>query len=206
MIDYLLLVNRKNRIDDTYYKNIIEPSIVEVEPFKNNDIIYYTFKIEDKKTYLEKLTAEKFTQLRNYAKEKGIYLGITSGFLTFEQQQNKYDYFLETHGKEFAEKSACLAGYSEHNTGLAIDVDIFKDFRWGGISVRDDGTINPEAELLHTMLHEFGFILRYPKGKEHITKMKFEPWHIRYVGEEVANYIYTNNITFEEYHSRKEII
>lgn len=53
------------------------------------------------------------------------------------------------------------------------------------------------------MLHKFGFILRYPRGKEEITKMKFEPWHIRYVGEKTAKYIYENNLTLEEYHDLK---
>lgn len=203
MIDYLILVSREKRITDDYYENIIKPSIIEVEPFKNNDLIYRIFNIEEKKTYLEKLTSEKFTQLRNYAKEQGVILGITSGFLTFEQQQYKYDYFLQKRGREFAEKSACMAGYSEHNTGLALDVDIFKNLKWGGIAVQEDGSIIPEAKWLHSVLHEFGFILRYPKGEEHITKMKFEPWHIRYVGESIAKYIYENKITFEEYHQQK---
>ena len=80
-----------------------------------------------------------------------------------------------------------------------MDVDIFKDSRWAGIAIRPDGSINEETKKLHTMLHKFGFILRYPKGKEEITKMKFEPWHIRYVGEETAKFIFENNLTLEEY-------
>lgn len=203
MINYQMLVNKKNKIDEDYYNNIIKPSIVAVDPFKNNDLVYTTFGIEDKTTYLEKLTSEKFSELRNHAKNNDVILGITSGFLTFEQQKFKYEYFLKKRGIEFTEKSACKPGYSEHNTGLAMDCDIFRNLRWAGISPDESGNINEETKWLHENLHKFGFILRYPKGKEEITKMKFEPWHIRYVGDELAKYIYEKNITLEEYYQEK---
>lgn len=197
-----MLVNKTNKIDENYYEEFIKPSIVAVESFKNNDIVYKTFGIEDKKTYLEKKTAEQFTKLRDYALKNNVYLGISSGFLTFEQQGKKYEYFLNKRGKEFAEKSACLPGYSEHNTGLALDCDIFIDSKWGGIAVDENGNINSQTAWLHSVLDKFGFILRYPAGKENITKMKFEPWHIRYIGEELAGYLYLNNLTLEEYYEK----
>lgn len=199
MTDYQILVNKDHELEKSYYETVILPSIVEVEAFKNNEIVYKSFGIKDCKTYLEKKTAQEFANLRNYALENGITLGITSGFLTFEQQKIKYDYFVKKKGKEFAEKSACVPGFSEHNTGLAMDVDIFKDSRWAGIAVKPDGSINEETKKLHGMLHKFGFILRYPKGKEDITKMKFEPWHIRYVGRKIAKFIFEKNLTLEEY-------
>lgn len=59
--------------------------------------------------------------------------------------------------------------------------------------------VTKEAKWLKENAHKFGFILRYPKGKEDITGKKFEPWHIRYVGEDIAKYIYENNLTLEEY-------
>ncbi len=199
MTNYKILVNKENKIEDSYYEKVIKPSIVPVESVKDNDLVYRTFKIEDRKTYLEKVTAEKFSQLWDYAQSNGITLGITSGFLTYEQQQFKYDYFLSRHGEEFVAKSVCLPGYSEHNTGLAMDCDIFRNGKWSGIALGENGETNDETNWLHSVLHKFGFILRYPAGKEHITKMKFEPWHIRYVEEELANYIYENKITLEEY-------
>ncbi len=204
MINYQILVNKENKIDNSYYENVIIPSIIPVDPFKNNDVVYRVFEIEDKTTYLEKLTYEKFVALRDYAKENEICLGITSGFLTFDQQKFKYDYFLNKHGKEFAEKSACLPGYSEHNTGLAMDCDIFRNSKWAGIALNEDGSINDETKWLHGALHKFGFILRYPAGKESITKMKFEPWHIRYVGEKLAKFLFENELTLEEYYENKK--
>lgn len=204
MTNYQILVNKENKIDEDYYKDVIMPSIVAVDPFKNNDLVYQTFEIEDKTTYLEKLTSEKFTKLRNYALNHDVFLGITSGFLTFKQQKFKYEYFLAKRGMEFVEKSVCLPGYSEHNTGLAMDCDIFKNLKWAGIALDKDGNTNKETDWLHANLHKFGFILRYPKGKESITKMKFEPWHIRYVGEELAKFIYENKLTLEEYYAQKD--
>lgn len=206
VMDYQILVNKSNGISEDYFENVIKPSVVPVDTIKNNDIVYKTFGIEDCTTYLEKTTAKQFEKLKKYAKQNGLVIDITSGYLSFEQQKKKYDYFVNKHGIEFAEKSACLPGYSEHNTGLCIDCDIFRNGKWAGIALNKDGSINEETAWLHTVLHKFGFILRYPKGKEDITKMKFEPWHIRYVGEKVAEYIYDNNLTLEEYHELKSKI
>ena len=202
-MDYQILVNKEHKLDRDYYEKVVKPSVVAVDSFKDNYIVYEAFGIEDKTTYLEKLTSEKFIELRNYAIENNIFLGITSGFLTFTQQEVKYNYFLNKRGIEFTEKSICLPGYSEHNTGLALDCDIFKDFRWGGIALDKEGNTNQETDWLHQNLHKFGFILRYPKNKESITQMKFEPWHIRYVGEELAKIIYENSLTLEEYYLQK---
>ncbi len=201
-MDYAILINKINKIDENYYRNVVMPSIVPVESFKNNDLIYKSFEITERKTYLERKTAQQFTKLRNYALKNGIYLGITNGFLTFEQQRIKYEYFLNKRGKEFAERSACLPGYSEHHTGLALDCDIFMHSRWGGIAVTRDRNINSQTAWLHGALYKFGFILRYPVDKEYITKMKFEPWHIRYIGEEIAGYLYMNNLTLEEFYEK----
>lgn len=203
-MDYQILVNKTHKIDKEYFKNVILPSIVEVHPTKNNEAVYRTFGIKENKTYLEKKTAEMYERMKKYAERNDVILGITSGYLSFEQQKAKYNYFLEKKGIEFTKKSACLPGYSEHNTGLAMDCDIFRDGRWGGISPDKDGNVNKETAWLHTILHKFGFILRYPKGKEEITGMKFEPWHIRYVGESLAKHIYEKNLTMEEYFAKKE--
>ena len=84
-------------------------------------------------------------------------------------------------GKQMADKYVAKAGFSEHQTGLAIDLT--NEYRY---FVKGTN----EAEW---------FIIRYPEGKESITGVAYEPWHIRYVGEEVSRYIYENNITLEEY-------
>ena len=202
-MDYEILINKENKIEESYVKSYVIPNLVKVDSVKNNDFLYETFGVKEKANFLEKVTAENFEKLRNYAKSQGITLGVTSGYLSFEQQQTKYDYFVKKKGLEFAQKSACLPGYSEHNSGLCLDCDIFLNGKWAGIALDKNGNINSQTAWLHSVLYKFGFILRYPKGKEEITKMKFEPWHIRYVGEKTAKYIYDNNLTLEEYHNLK---
>ncbi len=204
-MDYKMLVNRTHKLEKEVYENEIVPNIIEIKTKKNNDIVFKTFGIEDSKTYLESKTAEKFKKLQDFASQNGIIIDVTSGYLSFEQQNKKYNYFIEKGGQEWADKSSCPAGYSEHNTGLAIDFDIFINGHWGGIALGKNGSTNQKAKWIHKHLHEFGFILRYPEGKENITKMKYEPWHIRYVGEELAEYLYQNNLTLEEYYEQKNL-
>lgn len=202
-MDYSILVNKYNRIDEKFVSEKIVPNLVRIESIKNNDIVFDTFKIKERVNFLEKETYKNFKELQNYCKENGVILDITSGYLSFEQQKTKYDYFVKSHGIEFARKSACLPGYSEHNTGLCLDCDLFINGKWYGIALNKDGSINGQTAWLHTILYKFGFILRYPKGKENITNMKFEPWHIRYVGNNLAKYLYENKLTLEEYYEQK---
>lgn len=202
-LDYSILVNKNNGIDEKFVNETVVPNLVRTESIKNNNVVFDTFKIKERVNFLEKETYKNFRELQNYCKKNGVILDITSGYLSFEQQKSKYDYFVKSKGIEFAKKSACLAGYSEHNTGLCLDCDLFINGKWCGIALNKDGSINNQTAWLHTILHKFGFILRYPKGKENITNMKFEPWHIRYVGNDLAKYLYENKLTLEEYHQQK---
>ena len=167
-LDYSILVNKNNGIDEKFVNETVVPNLVRTESIKNNNVVFDTFKIKERVNFLEKETYKNFRELQNYCK-----------------------------------KSACLAGYSEHNTGLCLDCDLFINGKWCGIALNKDGSINNQTAWLHTILHKFGFILRYPKGKENITNMKFEPWHIRYVGNDLAKYLYENKLTLEEYHQQK---
>ena len=95
-------------------------------------------------------------------------------------------------GKENADRYSARAGYSEHQTGLAIDVNT--------IDMSFDNT--SESVWLRENAYKYGFIIRYPKGKEEITGYMYEPWHIRYVGKELSNKLYKDGsyITLEEYY------
>lgn len=104
-------------------------------------------------------------------------------------------------GLEKAQMYSAFPGTSEHETGLAIDVAGAD----GGCSITDCFADKPEAKWLAEHTHEYGFINRYPEGKEHITGYKYEPWHLRYVGEEEAVDIYNRDITFEEYVKAVEV-
>ena len=101
-----------------------------------------------------------------------------------------------------AYKLVALPGTSEHQTGLAVDFAYYEN----GIYNDDVKEDDKEAIWLKNNCWKYGFILRYPKGKEHITGYKFEPWHFRFVGPKLAKKIYEENITLEEYYQNFNII
>ena len=200
-MNYEILVNKENPIDIKYLKEIIEPSLVEIEFTRDNDDIFEDYNMKEKKIYLEKETAKAWYQLKHFLVNQGIEFDICSGFLSLENQQYKCNSFLNRNGIEMTKKRMCLPWYSEHHTGLAIDCDYFKNDDWAGICSDD----NPETKYIHSILHNFGFILRYPKHKQEVTGMQYEPWHIRYVGKEMARKLYEENLTLEEYYKKRKI-
>lgn len=199
-MNYEILVNKDNPIDIEYLNNVIIPSLEEVEFSRDNDVIFEEFKIPEKKIYLEKETKEAFYKLRFFLINKGIEFDICSGYLSLENQKNKYDSFLERNGEVLTENRMSKPGYSEHHTGLAVDCDFYKNDDWAGICPLENGSENEETKYIHSILSDFGFILRYPKDKTSITKMQYEPWHIRFVGIDLAKKLFLENKTLEEYH------
>ncbi|MDX9918269.1 MAG: D-alanyl-D-alanine carboxypeptidase family protein [Gudongella sp.] len=117
-----------------------------------------------------------------------------SGFRTYSYQKTVFDREVETSGLEYANKYVAKPGHSEHQTGLAFDIG--GDSNLWADSGFDD---TEEAKWLAENAHRFGFILRYPEGKENITGYNYESWHFRYVGKEHAKEIYDKGIALEEY-------
>lgn len=198
-MNYEILINKENPIDQKYLKEVVEPSLVEIEYTRDNDDIFESYKTTDKRIFLEKETAKAWYELKKHLVNKGLEFDICSGFLSLELQENKYNSFLKRNGLELTQRRMCKPGYSEHHTGLAIDCDYFINGDWAGIC-NDD---NPETKYIHSILHNFGFILRYPKHKQEITGMQYEPWHIRYVGKELAKKLYEEDLTLEEFLLKK---
>ena len=114
---------------------------------------------------------------------------MSSAFRSYDYQNTLYNNYVSWYGKEQADTFSARAGYSEHQTGLAIDVN----------TIDDSFAYTPEAVWLAHPAHEYGFIIRYPKGKESITGYQYEPWHIRYLGIETATAVYNSGLTLEEY-------
>ena len=138
---------------------------------------------------------EAFNQMKSDAKEEGIILNIRSGFRSYETQETLYNNYIARDGLEKASRYSAKPGYSEHQTGLAIDITT-EDTT---ISIGDWFNDTKQAEWLYNNAYKYGFILRYPKGKEHITGYKYESWHYRYVGIEHSKNFAMNDLTLEEY-------
>lgn len=138
---------------------------------------------------LDPTCSAQFDALSAAAAAEGLDIYLSSGFRSYERQKTIYSNYLKCYGQEKTDTLSARAGHSEHQSGLAIDVN----------SITDAFGSTPEAAWLAEHAHEFGFIIRYPKGKEHITGYKYEPWHIRYLGLETAAAVYASGLTLEEY-------
>lgn len=132
-----------------------------------------------------------YNKLINQSKKDNINLFIVSGFRSYNTQSVLYNNYMKRDGKKAADTYSARPGHSEHQSGLAAD-----------INSTDASMINTkEGKWLNDNCYKYGFIIRYPKGKEDITGYIYEPWHIRYVGTELATTLYNNGdwITLEEY-------
>jgi len=174
----LVLVNKNNKLDENYIPDDLEK-------------ISLKYATEEK--YLRKVAKEAFEKLGREAKKKNYTIVAVSTYRSFDYQDRLYNYYIETKGLEYADLCSARPGHSEHQTGLAVDV-------MGSNYDYDRFAESIEFKWMKENAHKYGFILRYPKGKEKITGFKYEPWHYRYVGIEVATIIYENNLTLEEYY------
>lgn len=130
-----------------------------------------------------------FEEMREAASKEDITLWIASGYRSYKTQEELYNGYIKEDGQEKTDLFSAKPGHSEHQTGLAMDLNI--------IDSSFEGT--QEAIWIEKHAHEYGFIIRYPKGKEDITGYKYEPWHVRYLGIDAAKKVYDSNATLEEY-------
>jgi D-alanyl-D-alanine carboxypeptidase len=139
---------------------------------------------------------EAFRKMYDVAKLDGISLWITSAYRTPTYQKWLYNRSVKKKGVAQTNRDTALPGYSEHQTGLAIDVVQTRGKLLKGFEK------TKQFEWLFAHSYEYGFILRYPKDKENITGYTYEPWHYRYVGTETAKKIKELNFTFDEYYEQ----
>ena len=135
---------------------------------------------------------EKYVEMADAAKKEGLSMRVVSAYRTEAYQGNLYNNKVRTTGKVNADNYSARAGHSEHQTGLAVDIN----------STKFVFEYSPEYKWLLNHAHEYGFILRYPKGKEWLTGYSFEAWHYRYVGVEAAKIIHDEDLVYEEYYAR----
>ncbi|MTI66338.1 MAG: D-alanyl-D-alanine carboxypeptidase family protein [Firmicutes bacterium] len=182
----LVLINKERNLPSDYKpKDLVIPNI------------RFPFKEDLPKKKLRKVAATSLEKMFNGADKKGIYLFGASGYRSYNRQKVLFDSYSKRYGKKAANKFSAKPGQSEHQTGLVMDVTS----QSVGFRLKEKFGQTKEGKWIKKNAHEYGFIVRYPKGKEDITGYQYEPWHIRYVGKEVAENIYENNITLEEFFS-----
>lgn len=152
-------------------------------------------KVSGSSQQMRKVAADALEILFNDALKADLKLYAASGYRSYSKQESIFNRNANLYGKATANKTSAMPGQSEHQTGLAMDVSCASM----GYGLQESFGNTPEGKWLKEHAKDYGFIIRYPKGKEDITKYSYEPWHIRYVGKDAAEDIMSNNTTFEEY-------
>lgn len=182
----LILVNKQYSLPDGYAPNdLVRPEVK------------FSFGDEDiEKSYLRQEAATGLEKMfRQAKKEKDLDLFAVSGYRSYERQVQILNAQIANVGEEKAVQVVAIPGQSEHQTGLAMDISS----QSAKFTLTENFENTAEGKWLAKNAHRFGFILRYPKGKEEITGFSYEPWHFRYVGKDVATIIYEKGWTLEEY-------
>lgn len=175
-----MLVNKYHYLEKTYQPKDIVPMNLQYA-YDDNSVIREVY--------------EAFVAMCDEAKEtKGYTLIANSSYRDYEWQDSLFKSYTAQSGQAYADSIAARPGFSEHQTGLTLDITAYgKNF--------DNFADAEEFKWLSMHAHEYGFILRYPKDKEDITGYDYEPWHYRYVGKELAKKVYQSGLTFDEYYA-----
>lgn len=174
----LVLVNKKNPIDPSYVPDLVE--------FPSQYAVSSGYEATQE-------TRDAFIKLADTLyQETGLRVLVTSSYRSYEFQGELYNSYVSQYGQSEADRFSARPGTSEHQTGLAIDLVTPSGSMW---TFRD----TLQYEWLKDNAHRFGFIIRYPEGKEAITGYMPEAWHIRYLDVPTATAIYQSGLTYEEY-------
>lgn len=130
------------------------------------------------------------------ADNQGLHLQVSSAYRSYSYQTSLYNHYVDVQGKSVADSQSARPGYSEHQTGLAVDVEPTSR----KCEVEECFATTPEGEWIAANAYKYGFIIRYPKDMQNVTGYIFEPWHIRYIGQDLAAEMHKDNVaTLEQF-------
>ncbi|MGN0345813.1 MAG: D-alanyl-D-alanine carboxypeptidase family protein [Lachnospiraceae bacterium] len=223
------VVKGNNVVNKTFYNDYVEPFLAQdtlscfhsrleinrskAYPFEinsENQTIGHSIQVIDGVTYIDGIlivnktyslpesyhpgalypeVLSSFDAMKSAAQSVGLNIYIASGFRSYGRQVYLYNHYVNRDGQTQAERFSARPGHSEHQSGYSFDLNTITD---------KQGT-TAESVWVAEHAHEYGFIVRFPAGKEEYTGYLYEPWHLRYVGIELATYLYENNLCLEEY-------
>ncbi len=172
-----ILVNKHNYLKEDYVP-------------ENLKSLSSTYALSNMKMVEE--AANAFESLSKDASKENYKIIAMSTYRSYEYQVDLYNKYVKSDGKDAADTYSGRPGNSEHQTGLAVDV-------YNQTETYTNFEKTKEYNWMQENAYKYGFILRFPKGKENETGYEFESWHYRYVGKDIAKYIHKHNITLEEY-------
>lgn len=180
---FLVLINKVHTVDSNY------------KPDDLASIKYFASNRSESGRYMRQEAADHFHQLVEAAAEEGYTIVLTTAYRSYGFQKVLWDNYVAKDGEAAASRYSARPGTSEHQSGLAVDVSSPSV----SYELTQKYADTAEGKWLAANAHKFGFIIRYPKGMENITGYMYEPWHLRYVGQSVAEEIFEEGITLEEY-------
>jgi len=181
----LVYVNKYRQLPEGYTPpDLTEPDVLHYSPAGDN------------RRLLREEAAKALEALFDAAKTDGHALVAVSGYRSYERQRAIYESNVASKGQAHADQFSAKPGTSEHQTGLAMDVTVQGNDH---VLLNQSFGDTEAGQYIKEQAHKYGFIIRYPEGKETITGYSYEPWHLRYVGKDVASDIYQNEWTLEEY-------
>lgn len=181
---YFVLVNKQNKLPEDWESKL--------ETVKSVNSV-------GDEVHTEKKAYEAYLKLKEALEKEGVRVELDSAYRSVAQQQQIWDDFTIKYGVDYTVKTVAEPGYSEHHTGLALDLYLIVDGKT--VYENEDLVQYPDVwAKIHARLADYGFILRYLQGKEAITGYDYEPWHIRYLDDvKAAREITQKGITLEEY-------
>lgn len=173
-----VLVNKVYKLPDGY----VPQDLIQVDGYRNQT--------------MQAPAASAFKEMATACEKLGFEIFAYSGYRSYDLQTMIFDNMVELKGVEYTEQYVSRPGHSEHATGLSMDVSI---------DGMDYSYIHEHDRYMdfYNILSEYGFIIRYPEGKEELTGYEYESWHIRYVGVELAKEIEESGLTLDEYIARQ---
>ncbi len=173
-----ILVNKYNYLEEDYVPENLE-EISNQYALEGMQLVNYA--------------KEAFEEMAKAAKKENLSIIAMSTYRSYEYQVKLYNNYVKSDGKEKADTYSGRPGYSEHQTGLAVDI-------YNGTETYTNFEVTEEFKWMQENAYKYGFILRFPKDKTKETGYEYESWHYRYVGKEIAEYIKKNKISYEEYY------
>lgn len=177
----LLIANKKHPLESDYVpSDLVQPNVRT----NKSDI------------YLRSEASIALEEMFKAAQDEGIYLVLGSGYRSYNYQKTLYDNYVARDGEEAANRYSAKPGYSEHQTGLAVDISDYSQQNF----LKQNFENTSEGKWLFENSYKYGYVLRYLKDKEDITGYMYEPWHYRYIGKKEALEVKESNLSLEEYY------
>lgn len=178
-----VIVNKKYGLPASFTPELIVPKV------------RLRLSAKEEQMQINKTSEPAFVELFTSAQNDGVTLVFGSGYRSGSTQKQFYESYKVRDGQKLADTYSARPGHSEHQTGFSADIDSPN----GICHLEICWETTPEGQWIKNNAHKFGFIIRYPKDKQNITGYQYEPWHIRFVGKELAQEIHQSNLTLEEF-------